>query len=498
MASPRAREWALVAVLLLVGFAVRAREIARYSLWLDEAWVGVTSRTQTIGDFLTSLSSTPVLFALSIKLSQATVRQPELAPRLVPLVFATLALVLAFRLGRELAGPSAGLLALGLLAFQPAAIAYAKQVKQYSADVAFALAIAWLGLRFLAKPSARNAWALTLVAALAPGFSHTALFVNAALLLTVVVSARQFDRGARWRAACVGAVVSLASLTFFAFAQRYVNSSLTAYWQDFYLPRQPGQAGLVALQRIEGLLSSRADLSVLLLLAAVGGMAYLLRSRPAAPGLVGLVVAEAIGAALADRYPLGDERTSLYLTSLLLVASAVGLGLLVTRARRLSQPLAVAGVVVAVGWAGWTIPWATIGRFQQVEDAGPLIRYLDQNEQADDVILVYYASTFVVAYYSAEPWTIESLPRTPNGYAPRFANPNIYVLPAHRDNNPAYDAEIKRIAAVAGGRRIWFILSHRYDDEATYLTQRLAQIGPIVHQEQRPNAILLLVQPNKE
>src|SRR5215831_11084658 len=125
----RGAELGLALVLLLVGTWLRAHDFATYSLWLDEAWVGVSSEARTLHDFLLGISSTPVLLILTTRAAHAVFGNPEIGARFVPEAFSILALALAYRLGRDLQGTPGGTVAMALIAFQPTFVSYAKQVK---------------------------------------------------------------------------------------------------------------------------------------------------------------------------------------------------------------------------------------------------------------------------------------------------------------------------------------------------------------------------------
>lgn len=484
-----------VGIILLVATGLRVYEIASYSLWLDEAWVGLSSHARTLSDFFTSLSSTPVLFAATTRLFQAVFRQPELGARFFPFICSILTLVLTFRLAKQLQGALGGSIALTLIAFHPVFIHYAKQLKQYSADTAIALAIVWLGLRFLTAPWKRSPWPLVVVATLAPGFSYTALFVNAALVITLGVHAlaKPLRDSRRYVAMCLP--ISVSSLVFFLFAQRYINPSLATYWQGSYLPRHPITMLSTALSRLVPLFSLGPTLGEIMLLAVVVSVIVPARRKTIAPLiLLGVVLVAAVGAAVADRYPFGDPRTSLYLIALLIAAAGAGLGHAFTAlGQRISWRLVPVGLLVLAAWWGSTIPWHTLSRFEPVEEIGPLVQYLDSHREPHDVIVVYYASMYQFAYYSSEPWTAQPTPLITVGFVPRFLDPNIVILPDHRGHDPEYDSTVRRVAALAGQHQIWVVMSHIYGDEASYLACAFAQVGRIQTNIVKPNADLFLV-----
>jgi hypothetical protein len=495
-ASVRRGEIALAGALVLVGAGFRLRDAVGHSLWLDEAWVGVAARAASLHQFVLGISVTPVLFLVATRLALGFFGQPEVGARFLPLAFAILTLPLAYRLGRELQGMMGGLLATLLVVAQPEFVDYAKQLKEYSADTAATLAIVWLGLRWLRRPSRANSWALTLVAALAPGFAHPALLVNGALLGALAIAAWQRRSREAWRSLLrVATPIAAASLGFWLFAERYTNPALYQYWAGAFLPLAPAALPL-AFSRTLALLSPGPVLARVLAAVALGtAVALAVQRRFAALTLVALLPVEAIVAAMLGRYPFGDARTGSYLTVLLLVAAGAGIGHLAGRLGRQSRPMAGLVVLGLVLWWGAKVPVATLGVFGPREDVGPLIRYQVAHRQPGDLVAVYYASIFAYAYYGDEPYQLVPIAGDTIGFTLDFDRPDVALILPHRGQDAAYDAEVRQIVARAGAGRIWLVLSHIYGDEGTYLPDQFARTDRLVQRWTAPNAELVLLAP---
>src|SRR5262249_30939849 len=180
----------------------------------------------------------------------------------------------------------------------------------------------------------------------------------------------------------------------------------------------------------------------------------------------------------------------------MLVTAGAGIGALIVTLRRASPALAAVGLVGIAGWWGSKVPWATLDRFAPVEQTGPLVRHLEENWETDDTLAVYYSNAFALAYYSSQPRHLEPTKLNTLGFYVQFDQPHVVLLPAHRGDNAAYDPEIRRIVTQANRGRIWFLLTHAYGDEASYLVAGFGRQGRIVEDLRNPNAELLLVVPN--
>jgi hypothetical protein len=127
------------ALFAVAGMVLRIVDLGRFGFWNDEAWVALTTRTETLSQFWLSVGHTPIGFVLLLRAMPAWA-SPELTLRLVPLAFGAATMWIAWRLGRRVAGPAGALAGLTAVALDPLEIAFSKQLKQYTAEAFFALA----------------------------------------------------------------------------------------------------------------------------------------------------------------------------------------------------------------------------------------------------------------------------------------------------------------------------------------------------------------------
>ncbi len=122
------------------------------------------------------------------------------APRLAATLLAVLLAAALYRCGKSCAGPTAGLLALTLCAFDPNFLAHGSLATTDMGATAFIFWAIWAGTRWLEKPTARRWWIAALLLGLAQGAKLTALLVYPVLGLGVLfnVEARR-RKGAEWK-----------------------------------------------------------------------------------------------------------------------------------------------------------------------------------------------------------------------------------------------------------------------------------------------------------
>src|SRR5215470_4018685 len=153
----------------------------------SQGWVSVSTRVS--GSQLgLALSVTPIGWAYLLRIVPAGL-PAEWALRAVPFLFGCATLMMAHRVGRNLGGPLGGLLALAAVAFDPLEIAFAKQLKPYTAESFFALLA--LERLVVATRTRRSAaiWWLAAVLCVGSAFATSQLVGAAALMAALLICA---------------------------------------------------------------------------------------------------------------------------------------------------------------------------------------------------------------------------------------------------------------------------------------------------------------------
>jgi hypothetical protein len=453
----------------LAALAVAVRDpgyLLSRSFWLDEGWV-VDSVRAPLHQLELVTSSTPIGWTLLLRLVPP-VGGPE-RYRLLPLAFAALTALAAWRLGRLLpARPGRGPgglepsprpgrawepwlsgLTCGVAGAASVAVLDHTWLKQYTAEAFVAVALALL----LARVERAWSWRTLAVFAAAgvAGFlvSNTAPLVSAAglggLWLTTL-AARRWSRLPALAATTVG--VGLADLVIYrALADNGGTQVMRRYWRLRYLSLDDGVGEVAALiwRRLAGELGSLGWGPWWLALALVGvGLVALWRAGlPAVALTLPAVAAELVVLGFAGLYPFLERRMAIFYAALLTVTAAAGLAALAHLAlrHRGTVPVAVAGLVVAAVALG--PGWVRAGRGdipgESIKDqvAGVLAQ-----RRPGDAVLVTYAASFSFAYYWPDrPTFVPTTVPTAVTFMPTFpGRPELIVVHQPRSVRAMVDA----------------------------------------------------------
>ncbi|GAB4493055.1 MAG: hypothetical protein Fur0016_21010 [Anaerolineales bacterium] len=447
--------WGLVAF----GLILRLRQyLANRSLWLDEAMLALNIIHKDIWGLFGKLDyeqGAPLGFLLLEKLAATLLGDGERALRLLPLLAGCASLVLFYLLARQILRPPGLLIALALFALSPTLIYYASEVKQYAFDVFITLLLLYLFARNRQSLLTHNSSFIIhhSVFLLAPWFSHPAIFVLAAIGLTLLIQNRRtplptLAMGAGW-------LFSFGILYLVNLRGLSQNEFLRAYWQEYFRANP--------LTALAGLFANPAGLTAyapLLLAAMLFGAAMLLARQQKAAGSLLLIFFFAWAASWLQLYPLAG-RMALFLVPLIYIflASAVDcLWHIPLRPRFLSPLLALS----LAGFLLYTPLLLSAERFispKYPEHIRPAIAYLNANHQPGDTLYVYYWALPAFRYY---------------------ARPDMeYVAGGLRTDDP--QALLAELAPLRGQPRVWFLFSHVYErkeyNERDWMLDYLDQIG---------------------
>ncbi len=507
---------AVVAALVALSWVLRAGPLGPSSLWLDDAWVAVVHRVDTLGE-VRLVGFTSPGFALLLRFVLRAVGPSELAAQALPfaagVAAAPLAYLVALRVPVRRAAAIAGAL---VLATSPIAIDYATRVKQYTVEAVLALLLVWAGLRLLRRPGDPRRWAVAMglgaVATVVSAFAapYVAAVALAGLLAAAgarrdpaqgtrpdrvaatrpdpaagarpdLAAATRPGRSALRVGAAASAAYGLAAITWYlAVLRPAVTAAVGSFWADAYLavgegPRAWGVSLARALGEVAAGLSGLPAWLVALALA-VSAVAVLTR-RPVVGVLLLAPAVVAVALAWAQLAPLGGGRTDLYLypslTLLLAVAvheaaDAIARVWSTARAELVAAVLAVAVAVAALAVVRPPTPYPRY-------DVRPLAASVDQRAAPDDVILVYPATMWAYALYTRDAVDIEVEPSSSWGFAPRFARDRTVVLPPGRDDPSAYAPAVRALAA-GDADVVWLLASH-WREDLDDLRDQLAAAG---------------------
>ncbi|MHB0962573.1 MAG: hypothetical protein ACYC5V_05100, partial [Gemmatimonadaceae bacterium] len=179
---------------IVLGVAARAWAFSqRGSLWLDEAALALNVLTRGFGELLQPLDwgqAAPVGFLWLERAVSFHAEVPDMWLRIVPWGAGALLPWLLWRLGRRVVGTGAGALAAVAGAGSLMALRYSTEAKPYSSDAAVSAALLLLACEAAAEPqNMRRWWALAVAMVLAVPLSLPAVFVIAAVAVSLVMRA---------------------------------------------------------------------------------------------------------------------------------------------------------------------------------------------------------------------------------------------------------------------------------------------------------------------
>jgi 4-amino-4-deoxy-L-arabinose transferase-like glycosyltransferase len=469
LASP-ALGWAAVAA----GAVLRvAQYAANRSLWVDESYLAINIVERSFGGLLEPLAhnqAAPFGFLWLERAAVLAFGTSEPALRLVPLAAGLASLPLALLVARRLLRPELVAVAVALVAVSDRLVYYASEVKQYSTDVAVALALLLLLVEADRAASLTGRWlaGLAIAGTAAVWLSHPAIFVLAGGGLALGASAVAGRDGARdwgrvWRLAAVGAIwLASFGLSFVTSLEEMTrNAKRQRFWGDSFMPvglETPGwlrTAFLTLFENPAGLTPTRLALALFLV-----GCVYLLATdwRRFAFLLSPLLLC--LVASSLRKYPFSN-RLLLFVVPALILVVVAGVEA-VSRAPR-AGPVLAALCAVAVLFQPSVAAARALRHPRTVEEIKPVLAWVRDRRQPGDVVYVYYAAQYPLRYYG-----------------PRYGlGEGDYVLGRIARRDAARYRE--QLDALRGNARVWIVFSHATEkrgiDEQRFFLEHLDGIG---------------------
>lgn len=399
-----------VLVLTLLVLAVHdVGYIFSHPYWTDESWV-VATTLFPLSQLPATTSSTPIGWSFLVRLF--TVSGTESA-RLVPLVFAGIAVAVAYWFGRKLGWQrrevaiGAGVLAAIAMLLVPAMLVR-DDLKQYTTDACFAILAIATASRLERNWSRMALIALSVTTWGGMLLSHTVAFVGAAAFAAVCVvqlARRDWRRFAE--AVTVGVITAvLMGAVYEAFDAQAVLPGLTnsPHFRYYYLPLNDGlHAALSFISQHFAVVATQFGLGPAWLAVPlyVAGVVTVFRTgRPATALLLAVLWPEMLLISALRLYPFIDYRTSTFLFAVTAVVAAIGVAGVCALLRSYLKGALAAGLA-ALAVAGFAITAQPYARSHMIpsEDARDQVSYVAAHAGPDDVIAVNLNTTFNFAYY---------------------------------------------------------------------------------------------------
>jgi hypothetical protein len=409
---------------ILLGIVLRLRQyIANRSLWVDEASLALNIVNRTYVGLTQPLDydqGAPLGFLFIVKLTIDLLGNQDIILRFIPLLSGILSLVLVYRIAIEYFGKPA-MAALLMFSLSGAMIANSTELKQYSTDVLVSLLLVHLALQAIRDGMrARNIILLGMAGIAAILISHPAVFTLpvVGLVLAGVVFYKK-DYPQIFRLIGMGVVWAGTLLAVYVISLRTLvgNENLQEYWKNSFAPMPPWEyldwyrnVFIALMPHVNPSFfpyfvqdfDPRYLMNACLLLIALGGISLLVRN-PVAAILLGAPIGLMFLASVLRLYPVSERFLYFWFPSLLFLF-AEGMWLIYTLIAKYNHKAAwvVYGLIAAVVF--WTSFDLGIQNFlvpPMGEDIKPVLAYVRDHMEKDDVIYVHQGSTTPFLYYSA-------------------------------------------------------------------------------------------------
>jgi hypothetical protein len=458
-------------LLMAIGVLLRADQyFGNRSLWLDESFLALNIVQRTPLQLIQPLDygqGAPVGFLLAEKLITLVFGDSEYSLRLLPLIAGIASLPLFWMTLRPY---PAGRIALALFAVAWPPVYFASEVKQYSSDVAVALAL-YLLLHDLTERrlGAGRAALLAVAGGVALWLSHPALFVLAGMAgVTGVVTLWRRDWGQAARLAAVAALWAASFAALYLLSLRTLSRSdfLLDYWTAGFLPAPPWSfaAARWLVDSFFAMFENPAGLTLvgLAALAFLLGAIHTARERPVQAGLLLAPLLLTLIAAGLRLYPFAG-RLLLFTVPTLLLLIAEGIGRMWQVCAPAPGARKLAPLLLLVLLCYQPVMTA-LDRFLAPparEEIKPVLAYVAEHRRAGDGLYLYYGAGYAFEYYR------ERFGFPPGSYV-------VGVDPG--DDWGGFAADLDRLR---GQRRLWIIFSHvtRRSDDGKFILYYLDGMG---------------------
>jgi uncharacterized membrane protein len=480
--------------LLTLGAILRIARWAHWrALWLDEIYLASSIVSRGYHDLLCrpldAWQIAPPGFLLCARLCVQIFGAGERALRLPSLIFGLASLPLFLRIARRVLPPRGGIFAIALMACLGPLIYYSNELKQYSCDVAAALAIVLSMLRLIERPCRGRTSAAAIVGVVSIFFSQPAIFVLAGTGIIALWQFR-FGRAAREipkqisqrRLFIVGAIWLMAFAFQYAIFLRPElssgsHSSLVQSWaqRDAFMPISPVSAPIWLFERFRlicqepgAMWLSYPDAGIIAIL--LGLFAAIVARKP---GLLLILspIPIAILASAMKQYPLAD-RLALFIVPSLILLMGAGIDFLWSGKSGTIAAIVIACMIfLPTGGRAMGYLFYPPGR---EESLGAYQWVAAHWQPGDTLYLSGYADASYEYYKSRALWPGDPAQSGMVKSEPRFTD----------GLRPVLDD----IHNLAGKNRVWLVfIVHNGDEESQITLASLDQIGisdpQMIHRE---------------
>lgn len=446
---------------LIIGFGILVRLVqylSNRSLWADEAVLALNLVNRSyleLGQPLDYDQAAPLGFLLIEKLAIQLLGNHEYSLRLFPLLSGIISLLLFAQLTQWCLQPIGRLIAIALFVSLPSLIYYASEVKQYSSDVAITLLLCILLLPIKQlKLTQIKIIIFSVMVAISIWFSHPAIFVLAGMGFTDLIV---WSNNKKYL--IKKSIIYLSGLTsfslFYLFFVRNLNNNQTLMnsWENAF----PSSA-LDIIWILDALgkffykpLGFENGLDGVAIFAFIlGCFAYFRRNKTILIFLLSPLLIT-LFAAILHLYPF-RSRLVLFLAPLFILIIAEGASYLLRYPR--NRSIGILGILLSLALVIFPIFDAgmLLSRPQLKEEIKPVISYIRNHQQSEDILYIYQRGIYQFQYYAEK-------------YGYRHGD---YIIGV--DDLDQYDGEglserewqryKQDLDKLRGNKRVWLLFSH--------------------------------------
>jgi hypothetical protein len=478
----------------IVGFGILLRTIqyvSNRSLWIDEAMLALNIVRRSPSELLSPLEynqGAPIGFLIAQKLFVDTFGASEYALRLIPFLCGLISLILFVNLAKQFLKTKSLLIAVALFAISPKLIFYSSDLKQYSSDVAIALALYVVALHIqIVELNVARSIAFGIIGSIAIWFSHPALFVlvgTGGTLAACLAYNRKWSRLLLFMISVLVWTVSFACLYVISLRSLSQNTELLDYWNYSFMPFPP--TSLADLRWFDDVFLSIFREPLGLFPVSIAALTFLVGAISLAVEkkikllLLATPMLAALTASGLHSYPFGG-RLLLFSAPFMLLCVAEGaitIGILAKTSRNLVS----SGIVVLLLAPQLIYSTAIFARPYSFEEVRPAIEYMKKRWQRGDILYLYNGAQPTFEFYSSkygftkDDYVIgegsrSNLAKLHQDFDALTGHKRVWMLFGHIDRSNGVDDESLFRDRFASGEKL--IAFFKAQDAAVYLYQKL-------------------------
>lgn len=480
--------------IIAFGMILRASKyLPAFSMRGDELAVTLNLINRSATDLMTKPldheQAAPFGFVLLVKTLISLFGQSEYVLRLVAFVAGGVSLILTQSLLSKIVGKYGNIFALAAFAFGNYLIYYSAELKQYSSDVMLcALLLLVLYQHLTKETTGKDFGLLAVLGVLALCLAYPALFVLAGIGTALLVHYWNDKQRLLW-IVLTGMIWAATFLTIYFLLLRHQTQDLylITFWDNLlsFMPMPPWRELSWFPKALSGLFFVVAGLSshlVLIIPIYVLGLWKFWREKKW-QWILALTIPIGLNIIVSgfQKYPF-HGRLILYILPLIFIVLGKGIDFLVDLIR--NRVLANTGfAVLMILILRPAIPTTTsylITHSYLQDDLKPVLSFVEENQEADDLIYLYHYAEPQYAYY-APFYDLESLS---------------FVV--GQNNSTDGKKYLEELAALPRGQRIWFVFSFVHEarirkgvkrDEREYILKYLMENGILLDESYSRNNV---------